>query len=108
MEKYYVLNENKVAVPISDLKEWGLMFDDTRSRTVKKTELKKHGASVSTVFMGLDHQWGDGPSLLFETMVFGGHWDEYLQRYSTWDKAQEGHDDVVSKIKEGIRAPEEY
>ncbi|SPA03543.1 protein of unknown function (plasmid) [Cupriavidus taiwanensis] len=25
---------------------------------------------ISTVFLGLDHQWADGPPLIFETMVY--------------------------------------
>jgi hypothetical protein len=52
---------------------------------------------VSTVFLGLDHQWGDGPPLVFETMIFGGEHDQYQERYSTWDEAEAGH-------KQGVRA----
>jgi len=46
---------------------------------------------ISTVFLGLDHQWGDGPPLLFETMVFGGAYHHECERYSTWDEAEAGH-----------------
>lgn len=48
---------------------------------------------VSTVFLGIDHNhMGDGPPILFETMVFGcGPWDNYQERYATWDEAEAGH-----------------
>jgi hypothetical protein len=46
---------------------------------------------VSTVFLGIDHNFGNGPPLLFETMVFGGEYDGYCKRYSTWEEAEGGH-----------------
>lgn len=58
-------------------------------------------ARISTVFLGIDHQWGSGPPLLFETMVFGGPMDEQQWRYSTWDEAEAGHHRVVEAVREG-------
>lgn len=48
---------------------------------------------VSTVFLGLDHRfYGQGPPILFETMIFGGWtFSDYQQRYSTWGQAESGH-----------------
>src|SRR6185437_442758 len=47
---------------------------------------------VSTIWLGLDHTLGDGSPLIFETMVFDGHWDSELQwRYSTEEQARAGH-----------------
>jgi hypothetical protein len=47
---------------------------------------------VSTVFLGLDHSFGEGPPLLFETMVFvndmSGRW---MDRCSTWAEAERQH-----------------
>jgi hypothetical protein len=67
-----------------------------------------NGYVVSTVWLGLDHSWGQGPPLIFETMVFGyghdrGHkllWDysdKFCARYSTLAEAKEGHKIVVSE-----------
>ena len=40
----------------------------------------------------MDHQWGAGPPVLFETMIFGPAGGEnYCERYSTWDEALAGH-----------------
>jgi hypothetical protein len=57
------------------------------------------GVTVSTVFLGLDHQFGSGPPLLFETMIFGGQLDEFQARYSTWDQAIAGHAKAVKRAR---------
>ena len=49
------------------------------------------GTEVSTVFLGVDHQVGDGPPLLFETLVFGSGGVDLVNRYPTWADAEEGH-----------------
>jgi hypothetical protein len=47
---------------------------------------------ISTIFLGIDHNFfGEGPPILFETMIFGGELNEYQVRYCTWDEAVEGH-----------------
>ena len=55
---------------------------------------------ISTVFLGLDHQYGEGKPLLFETMVFGGELDQEQERYSTWEEAEEGHKIMIEKVKQ--------
>uniref|UniRef100_A0A6M3JHR5 Uncharacterized protein n=1 Tax=viral metagenome TaxID=1070528 RepID=A0A6M3JHR5_9ZZZZ len=56
---------------------------------------------VSTVFLGLDHGFGYSPPLLFETMVFGGPLDQEQDRYTTWEQAEEGHKDMVERVRKG-------
>lgn len=59
---------------------------------------------VSTVWLGLDHQWGpDGDPVIFETMVFRGKsWaDIDCQRYSTLVQAEAGHVAFVLKMMRG-------
>lgn len=72
---------------------WGIWME-THSRVVKQetffdgTDL----VSVSTVFLGLDHNFTDsGTPLLFETMAFGGQHDQEMRRYHTWEEAETGH-----------------
>lgn len=90
--KYVLVGHEQVLE--SDLHKWARWFE-TAERIVKKTEVGK--LTVSTVFLGLDYQFGDGPPLLFETMVFGGP-DEVQERYSTWAEAEEGHDKIVGSL----------
>lgn len=55
-------------------------------------------AEVSTVFLVIDHQWGNGPPLLWETMIFGGVHNEDQWRYSTLAAARAGHEQVVRHL----------
>lgn len=60
---------------------------------------------VSTVFIGLDHNWSDrGPPYIFESLVFNGPLDGEGQRYSTWDDAEQGHNGLVRKVKDALVA----
>jgi hypothetical protein len=56
--------------------------------------------TVSTVFISLDHSFGDGPPLLFETLVFGGPLADEGERYSTKAEAEEGHTKWVKRVLE--------
>lgn len=69
--------------------EWARLFEDNDSRKIGSD--KRGDILVSTVWLGLDHQWGDGPPLIFETMIFGGEHDEEQWRYSTREEAEAGH-----------------
>ena len=99
----YILVD-RVAVP-ADLLRWAQWFE-TADRVVAQEEVE--GYFVSTVFLGIDHAWGDGERKLFETMVFtqAGKGDEcYQDRYPTWERAELGHRDAVAQVKAGtIRA----
>lgn len=56
---------------------------------------------VSTVYLVIDHNFGGGRPLIFETMVFkgGSAMDEYTERYSTEQEAREGHENVVGMVR---------
>lgn len=56
---------------------------------------------VSTVFLGLDHRYGDGPPIVFETMVFwhGHPMDNEYERYETLQQAKDGHARWVAAVK---------
>jgi hypothetical protein len=75
---------------------------DIENRRVDETHV---GAlRVSTVFLGVDHNFTDrGSPVLFETMVFGAndHNDRYCDRYCTAEEAREGHARVVAALGNG-------
>lgn len=90
---YYVLR-NRKPVAVADVITWGIFFQNMDNRRVARSviEQPEHDpVTVSTVFLGMDHGWGDGPPLLFESMVFGGPLNEQCYRYSTWEEAEAGH-----------------
>lgn len=75
---------------------WGRWFEDHRNRRVAATELGQ--VHVSTIFLGLDHSFGDGPPLVYETMIFGGKHDQWQDRYSTREAADQGHQKAVDMV----------
>jgi len=87
----YILDGHEVK-PV-DLMAWAKWFE-TAERHVAKTKINDD-VHVSTVFLGLDHSFGAGPPLLFETMIFGGEHDQYIDRYETWEQAEAGHKKAV-------------
>lgn len=97
-DKYMLRGQEPVLC--NDLMEWATWFE-TADRHVAKTVVEQHGenaAKVSTVFLGLDHAFGDGPPVLFETMVFGGDDDGYQRRYRSWAEAALGHAETVATL----------
>lgn len=99
MMKNYILEGHK-PVPCSDLARFGQWFE-TADRKVAYTVVGD--VRVSTVFLGMDHQFGEGEPLLFETMVFPkNNWNDlYCARCSTWEQAEAQHAEAVMKVKDG-------
>ncbi len=90
--------EDKVPVPCDDLIKWAKWFGTTENRRVASTDYD-NDVNVSTVFLGLDHSYGGGPPLIFETMIFGGDHDSYQDRCSTWEEAEEMHKKACQLIE---------
>jgi hypothetical protein len=64
------------------------------------------GVRISTVFLGIDHNHlRQGPPILFETMIFGGPYDQYMDRYCTWAEAEAGHARAVYKAADSVVPP---
>lgn len=94
---YYIL-KNKIAIPV-DIMEWSKWFETKRKdRIVKQTTLP-NGLWISTVFLGMDHSFSDGPPLLFETMVFpkGSLTELSCDRCTTYDQAVKQHINAVKR-----------
>ena len=87
--------------------EWAHWFEANPSaRVVGRTDISGDG-QVSTVFLSVDHQWlPSGPPLLYETMIFGGRWDQYQWRWSTRAEAVAGHARIVAALR-ACRSPED-
>lgn len=88
------------------LEEWADLFQPDY-QIVAKT-LTEAG-EVSTVWIGINHQWGPGPPLVFETMVFeepgDPSSDNEMRRYSTEEEALRGHLEVVERLGGPIGVP---
>ena len=102
MEKYVLVGHTPIRC--DNILEFCLFFSNGYNRRVEFTQINED-IVVNTVFLGLDHQWGNGPPLLFETMVFGGELDQNTDRYSTWEEAIEGHKNMCILVQYSIANP---
>lgn len=120
MADYYVLKpeigDGKVPVPVDDLHEWAAWYERSSiERTVARSTVGPF--RVSTVFLGLDHQYDptQAEPHLFETMVFDSenvkelHGDQYeeevwplTRRCGTWECAEHDHREVVEEVRKMI------
>lgn len=95
----YILNDQHETIEEPDIITWAQWFE-TADRKVAKDSVC--GADVSTVFLGIDHAFGGGTPLLFETMVFSS--DESIDgetwRYTTWADAERGHKEACDWVRE--------
>jgi len=101
MPTYY----DKTGQPI-DVDRWCELFEDSAYKRVAYTEIDAADCYVSTVWLGLNHNWFAGPPEIFETMVFGGAYGGACIRYATETDAQSGHARTVAAVTAG-RSPEE-
>ncbi len=96
----YILDDQHRPQPVDDddVTMWGQWLHHHDNKRVAWDEVD--GKRISTVFLGIDHNYfGDGPPVLFETMVFGGKHDEEQWRCCTWDEAVAQHAWVLARVK---------
>jgi hypothetical protein len=87
----YIIADDGEVVEAKTMEEWSRFFGDTERRKLAHDTITD-GVEVSTVFLGIDHNFGsNGPPVLWETMIFGGPQDGYQERYSSREAALEGH-----------------
>ncbi len=144
MAWYYLNAANEVCGPVDFLESPGLLYgwrdgerlDPTQPHGVRpcgwervaRTEIAET-VEVSTVFLGLDHSFGEGSPLVFESMAFWGvdYWEPptgdqpgvFKQLYerhkdtpfpqewdcvrtATWAQALEAHEEMVARVREAL------
>lgn len=97
---YYDRQGNAISI-----EEWIRGFEDRGKKRVAKTKIGD--SEVSTVWLGLDRAWGDGPPLIFETLVFDGPLDMEMDRYSTEEQALKGHEEMCARVRASLTEEEE-
>lgn len=99
MSDRYILNANGEPVEEPDLIKWGRWLQKADRKIAEHDIGDCH---VSTVFMGLNHQYGPGPPLVFETMVFGPDdhpLNQEMARYATRGQALSGHHMMCDRVR---------
>ena len=100
--KYYDRQGNELADNMAGIMEWGKLREDPNYKRIAETTLPD-GTWISTVWIGIDHQFGKGPPLIFESMAFESkdNLDECeCDRYSTEAEALAGHEAMVKRMEE--------
>ena len=103
---FYMLDEHQQPIAITDIETWG-RWRQTANKTVgKDTYHDREGipSVVSTVFLGIDHNLceGNGPPVLWETLVFGGPLDMEMTRYTSYQAAVTGHQDMCRRVEASL------
>ncbi len=100
---FYKLDENNNPVPVKDATEWACWVESNQEKKIVGQTHLTSKVWVSTVFLGLDHNWsGTGPPILWETMIFGGPHDDFQMRYPILGLAELGHEYALSIAKKAI------
>ncbi len=98
--RFYILNDDKTVSGTNDVDSWSKHLEG-KGRFIKQETINK-SIWISTVFLGIDHSWGNGPPILFETMVFKDPCMDSVtqERYYTYEEAIEGHNRIVEQFTE--------
>lgn len=100
---WYTLDENDNPVPCPDIMKVEGLLGDIEKRRVARDEITSD-IFVSTVFLALDHNhMPDGDPVLWETMIFGGKYDQSQWRATSKKEALEHHKEAVELAKSGVK-----
>ena len=98
MVDYYILDDKRAVK--CDLMVWAKWMESGVDRHVADTT--KNGVRISTVFLGLDHNYFSGNNdnpLIFETMAFNAKGDDiFCERCSTWEQAEAQHEKICKQV----------
>ena len=104
---YYMQLPNGTVIPTDDPDQWGMnmvMLRKTGQHAVGQTYINADGfvapIFISTVFLGLNHNWREnGPPLIYETMIFNFGSEEYQRRYTDRWEAHCGHQAAINYVR---------
>jgi len=92
--------------PIS-LDEWALKVEDMDYKFIRQETIGRY--LISTIWMGIDHNFYGSAPLIFETMIFVDSKDPndelhlYQARYTTEAQAITGHEEAVAMVFDTLR-----
>lgn len=99
----YILDENGQPHPEPDRLAWVRWFETSYQQRVVVQDEVFPGIKVSTVFLGVDHNWnGKEPPQLWQSIIFAP--DNYplggeQQRYASLTEARAGHAVLVRHVR---------
>lgn len=98
----YILMPDKTTQPVftvAAFDEWLLAAREEGLINIASDTLPS-GTRISTIFLALDHSFGIGEPILFETRVLGGVAAESEERYRTYAEAMTGHALMAARVQQ--------
>lgn len=98
-DTFYTLDADNNVIPATPRQCEDMLRDIDRRRVGR--DVLPNGVCVSTVFLGIDHNFGPGTEpVCFESMAFPpvDHVELACERYGTWAEAAAGHAAMVGKF----------
>jgi hypothetical protein len=96
--KYILAEDGKTPVECDNEVLWAKWFQGTE-RHVARWHSADGKVTVSTVFLGLDHNFEGGEPVLWETLISGGEHDEFMDRYTSYEDALNGHEQAIMMVE---------
>ena len=95
----YILDDDGNVVSEKDLIKWAIWFEKSvKQRIVKQEVVGKY--FVSTVFLGLNHRFGSGQPILWESMVFEkGNSLDQARCCGNREQAEAMHAKMVDRVR---------
>jgi len=100
---HWILDDDGEPQAVEDVLTWALWFE-THDRRVLRDAVRR-GVAISTVFLALDHAWMGGPPVLWESMIFGGVFDGWQERYTSRLDALRGHARLIAMVETYFNVP---
>lgn len=96
--KSWILDESGEPKAVDDTLTWAKWFETAERHVADETI---GDSRISTVFLGIDHGFGHGEPVLWETMVFGGSLDGEQDRCAGARlNASAMHERMVIRVRE--------
>ena len=88
------------------MQQWAQRFEDEDYRHIARDVIGPDEPldpapliTVSTFWLGLNHDWRSDEPLIYETIIIGGEHDATGMRYATEKQAREGHRRAVDDLR---------
>ena len=102
MVNWIIADDGKIRFEL-DLMKHAAWYTENNSKRKLCNDFLEGEVQVSTVFLGIDHGFRpSGPPVLWETMIFGGEYNNMQWRYTCRREARENHARIVERLKAGL------
>lgn len=104
---HYILNKDQEPVEVENIIDWAHWMS-THERRVMLTKFESTDKNdkeilISTVFLGVDHNFGNGPPILWETMIFPDDKWRYQRRHTSRYEAVIAHEEAQAFVEKTLK-----